>query len=58
MCERQFILVKLKITDVKKKQNLFDNWMKSIDALGRYKIDYIRSTTEKKINENVTKSGN
>lgn len=32
--------------------------MKSIDALGRYKIDYIQSNTEKKINGNVTKSGN
>lgn len=31
--------------------------MKSIDVPGRYKIDYIQSKTEKKICENVTKSG-
>lgn len=32
--------------------------MKSTDALGRYKIDFIPSKREKKINGNVTKSGN
>lgn len=32
--------------------------MKSIDALGRYQIDFIQSNREKKINGDVTKSGN
>lgn len=56
MCERQFILFKLKITDGK--ENFFNKCMKSIDALGRYKINYIQSNRVKKINENIRKSRN
>ena len=56
MCERQFVLLKLKITDVK--ENFLNKCMKSIDALGRYKINYIQSNRVKKINENTRKSRN
>ena len=55
-CEGQFILFKLKITDVK--ENFFYKCMKSTDAIGRYRIDYSQSNRVKKINEYVTKSGN
>ena len=56
MCERQFVLLKLKITDVK--ENFLNKCMKSIDALGRYKLNYIQSNRVKKINENTRKSRN
>ena len=51
-----YILFKLKITDGK--ENFFNKCMKSIDALGRYKINYIQSNRVKKINENIRKSRN